>query len=165
MEHKILVPLDGSALSERAIEPAEKIARAIGCEMVLFRVIDTPLETTLEAEPEEERRAASASIEKATTYLKGIASRIEGKGIKTRIEVMADKEDVEFIIMSTHGRTGLSRALMGSVAEDSQDPDQGRESDPERTRLKPFPSARPSHGAGLFLFPPPARNLPHKRII
>ena len=91
-------------------------------------MIDTPLEVTPEAEPEEERRAASARIEKATTYLKGIASRIEGKGIKTRIEVgvgyphsailaLADKEDVEFIIMSTHGRTGLSRVLMGSVAE------------------------------------------------
>ena len=128
MEPKILVPLDGSALSERAIEPAEKIAKGIGYEVVLFRVIDTRLETTLEAEPEEERRAASGIIEKATTYLEGIASRIEGKGIKTRIEVgagyphsailaLADKEDVEFIIMSTHGRTGLSRALMGSVAE------------------------------------------------
>ena len=57
MEQKILVPLDGSALSERALEPAEKIARAIGYEMVLFRVIDTPLETSPEAEPEEERRA------------------------------------------------------------------------------------------------------------
>lgn len=128
MEQKILVPLDGSALSELAIEPAEKIAKAIGYEMVLFRVVDTPLNCSLEAEPEEERLAASASIDKATTYLKAIASRIEGKGIKTRIEVgvgyphsailaLADKENVEFIIMSTHGRTGLSRALMGSVAE------------------------------------------------
>ena len=128
MEPKILVPLDGSALSERAIEPAEKIAKAIGYEMVLFRVVDTPLGRSLEAEPEEERRAASANIEKATTYLKGIASRIEGKGIKTRFEVgvgyphsailaLADKEDVEFIIMSTHGYTGLFRALMGSIAE------------------------------------------------
>ncbi len=128
MEQKILVPLDGSALSERAIEPAEKIAKAIGYEMVLFRVIDTPLEHTPEAEPEEERRAASASIDEAITYLKEITSRIEGKGIKTRIEIgvgyphsaileLADKEDVEFIIMSTHGRTGLARVLMGSVAE------------------------------------------------
>lgn len=128
MEPRILVPLDGSALSEKAIGPAEKIAREIGCEMVLFRVIDSPLEKSPEAEPEEERRAASARIEKVTSYLKGIASRFEGKGIKTRIEVgvgyphtaiiaMADKEDVDFIIMSTHGRTGLARALMGSVAE------------------------------------------------
>jgi nucleotide-binding universal stress UspA family protein len=128
MEPRILVPLDGSALSEKAIGPAEKIAKGIGYEMVLFRVIDSPLERTPEAEPEEERRKASASIEKATTYLKGVASRIEGKGIKTRIEVgvgyphtailaLADKEDVEFIIMSTHGRTGLARVLMGSVAE------------------------------------------------
>jgi nucleotide-binding universal stress UspA family protein len=128
MERKILVPLDGSALSERAIGTAEKIAKEIGYEMVLFRVIDTPLERSPEAEPEEERRAASASIEEATTYLKKIASGIEGKGINTRIEVgvgyphsaileQADKEDVEFIIMSTHGRTGLARVLMGSIAE------------------------------------------------
>ena len=128
MERKILVPLDGSALSERAIEPAEKLAKAIGYEMIFFRVIDTPLERSPEAEPEEERRVASASIDKAITYLQGIASRIEGQGIRTRIEVgdgyphsailaLADKEDVEFIIMSTHGRTGLSRVLMGSVAE------------------------------------------------
>lgn len=128
MEQKILVPLDGSALSERAIEPAEKIAKAIGCEMILFRVVDTPLEKSPEAEPEEVRQAASARIDKATTYLKAIASRVEGKGIKARIEVgagyphsailaLADKENVEFIIMSTHGRTGVSRALMGSVAE------------------------------------------------
>ncbi len=128
MEPKILVPLDGSALSERAIEPGEKIAKAFGYEMIHFRVIYTPLKTSVDAEPEEERRAASASIEDATTYLKGIASRIERKGNKTRIEVgagyahsailaQADKEDVEFIIMSTHGRTGLPRALMGSVAE------------------------------------------------
>jgi nucleotide-binding universal stress UspA family protein len=128
MEPRILVPLDGSALSEQAIGPAEKIAKAIGYEMVLFRVIDSPLKTSPEAEPEEERRKASASIKKATTYLKGIASRIERKGIKTRIEVgagyphtailaLADKEGVEFIVMSTHGRTGLARVLMGSVAE------------------------------------------------
>jgi nucleotide-binding universal stress UspA family protein len=128
MEQKILVPLDGSASSERAIKPAEKIAKAFDCEMVLFRVIDTPLETSPEAEPEEERRVASSRIEEATAYLKGIASRIEGEGIKTRVEVgagyphtailaLADKEDVDFIVMTTHGHTGLARVLVGSVAE------------------------------------------------
>lgn len=128
MEPKILVPLDGSALSERAVETAEKIAKAIGYEIVLFRVVDTPMETTPEAEPEEVRRIASATVDKAATYLKPIVSRIEEKGIRARAEVgvgyphsailaLADQEDVEFIIMSTHGRTGLSRALMGSVAE------------------------------------------------
>ena len=89
MEQKILVPLDGSASSERAINQAEKITKAFGYEIVLFRVIDTPLETSLEAEQEEERRVASARIEEATAYLKGIGSRIEDKGIKTRIEVGA----------------------------------------------------------------------------
>jgi nucleotide-binding universal stress UspA family protein len=117
MEKKILVPLDGSTTSERAINQAEKIAKAFGYEIVLFRVIDTPLETSPEAEQEE-----------AITYLKGVESRIEGEGIKTRIEVgagyphsailaMADKEDVELIVMTTHGHTGLAAVLVGSVAE------------------------------------------------
>jgi nucleotide-binding universal stress UspA family protein len=128
MEKKILVPLDGSTTSERAINQAEKIAKAFGYEIVLFRVIDTPLETSPEAEQEEERRVASAKIEEAITYLKGVESRIEGEGIKTRIEVgagyphsailaMADKEDVELIVMTTHGHTGLAAVLVGSVAE------------------------------------------------
>jgi nucleotide-binding universal stress UspA family protein len=130
MEPRVLVPLDGSAFSEGVLETAEKTAKAFGYEMVIFRVIDTPLEYTqsLDSEPDDVKRAADASIEKATAYLKGIASRIEKKGIKTRIEVgagyphsailkMADKEDVELIIMSTHGRTGLARVLVGSVAE------------------------------------------------
>jgi len=128
MEKKILVPLDGSASSERAINQAEKIAKAFGYEIVLFRVIDTPLETSPEAEGEEERRVASARIEEAIAYLKGVESRIEGEGIKTRIEVgagyphsailaLADKEDVELIIMTTHGHTGLAAVLVGSVAE------------------------------------------------
>ncbi len=128
MEPKILLPLDGSEHSERAIATAERIAKAFGHELLLFRVIDTPLDVTPTAEPVEERRAAADSIEKTTAYLKGIASSIEERGIKTRIVIgagyphsaileQADKENVEFIVMSTHGRTGLARVLLGSITE------------------------------------------------
>jgi nucleotide-binding universal stress UspA family protein len=128
MKSKILVPLDGSGLAERAVEQAEKIAKALDHEVILFQVIQNPLASAPEAGPAAEERATLDTIEKANAYLKPIASGLEGKGIKARVEVgeglphdgilgLAHKEDVDFIIMSTHGRTGLTRALMGSVAE------------------------------------------------
>ncbi|HZD54784.1 MAG TPA: universal stress protein [Candidatus Aquicultoraceae bacterium] len=128
MEPKILVPLDGSEFAEYALVPAEKIAKAIRYELILFRVIDAPLEHSFAAEPVETQRLAAAHIDEATTYLKGIASRLEGRGIRAKVEVgtgyphsaildRAEREDVEFICMSAHGRTGLSRVLMGSIAE------------------------------------------------
>jgi len=128
MKPKILVPLDGSKLAERAVEQAEKIAKALGHEVILFQVIRNPLASTPEVGPETEERATLDTIDTANAYLKSIASGLESKGIKTRVEVgegppyagilgLAHREDVDFIIMSTHGRTGLTRALMGSVAE------------------------------------------------
>ena len=128
MKPKILVPLDGSALAERAVEQAEKIAKALGYEVILFQVIQNPLASAPEAGPAAEERATLDTIDSANTYLKTIATRLEKKGIKARIEIgegppyagilgLAHKEDVDFIIMSTHGRTGITRALMGSVAE------------------------------------------------
>jgi len=128
MKPKILVPLDGSKLAERAVEQAEKIAKALGHEVILFQVIRNPLASAPEAGPETEERATLDTIDNANAYLKSIASGLEKEGIKTRVEIgegppyagilgMAHREDVDFIIMSTHGRTGLTRALMGSVAE------------------------------------------------
>jgi len=128
MKPKILVPLDGSALAERAVEQAEKIAKALGYEVILFQVIQNPLASAPEAGPATEEQAAEDTISVANAYLKKIAARLEGKGIQARIEIgegppyagilgMAHREDVDFIIMSTHGRTGITRALMGSVAE------------------------------------------------
>jgi nucleotide-binding universal stress UspA family protein len=128
MQPKILVPLDGSALAERAVEQAEKIAKALGYEVILYRVVQNPLATAPESGPAAEESAAMESIADANAYLGKLVSRLEGKGVKARIEIgegpafsgilgVAHREDVEFIIMSTHGRTGLTRALMGSVAE------------------------------------------------
>ena len=128
MQPKILVPLDGSKLAERAVEQAEKIAKALGHEVILFQVIRNPLDSAPEAGPEAEEKATLDTIGKANAYLQSIASGLEKNGIKARVEVgegppyagilgLAHREDVDFIIMSTHGRTGLTRALMGSVAE------------------------------------------------
>lgn len=128
MQMKILVPLDGSKLSERALTQAETFAKALGAEILLTRVVESPLATAPEAGPAVEETVAEETIGQARSYLDGIVSDLKGKGIQGRAVVqegtpysaileLAHNEDVDFIVMSTHGRTGLSKAIMGSVAE------------------------------------------------
>jgi len=128
MTKKILVPLDGSKLSERALNQAETFAKAIQAEVILIRVTENPLAAAPEAGPAFEKKVAGETMDQATGYLKGVVSSLKGKGIKGRAVVeegpphsailkLAHKEDVDFIVMSTHGRTGLSKVVLGSVAE------------------------------------------------
>jgi len=128
MFKKILVPLDGSALAERAIDQVEKMAEGSGAEVILLRVVPAPLGKTPEAGQMEESKAFADSVNKATAYLERIASRLGAISLKARILVptgephagilaAAHKEDVDFIAMSTHGGTALARTLLGSTAE------------------------------------------------
>jgi len=128
MYKKILVPLDGSALAERAINHAAEIARGSGAELILLEVVQVPLSKTPEVGAKEEIKSIQEISAQSKTYLNMLASRVGKEGIKVRIVVMegaadgailgfAHDEDVDIIVMSTHGRTGLSKALMGSVAE------------------------------------------------
>ena len=128
MAKKILVPLDGSKLSERALEQAEIYSRALQAEVILIRVTDNPLASTPEAGPAMEKKAAGETEAQAGGYLDGFVSSLKGKGIKAKSMVqdgpphsailgVAHKEDVDLIVMSTHGRTGLSKVVLGSVAE------------------------------------------------
>jgi len=128
MYTKILVPLDGSALAERAIVHAEEIARGTGAEIILLNVIQAPLSKFPEASVAEELKATVEEAAKARAYLTAIASRLSAAGLKARCEVLegtadaailgyAHDRDVDILVMSTHGRTGLSKAVMGSVAE------------------------------------------------
>lgn len=128
MFKKILVPLDGSALAERAIDQVEKMAEGSGAEVLLLRVVPAPLGKVPEAGQMEESKAFADSVNKATAYLEGIATRLGAIFLKSRILVptgepyveiltAAHKEDVDCIVMSTHGGTALARALLGSTAE------------------------------------------------
>ena len=56
MYNKILVPLDGSALAERALPHAEEIAKGTGAELILMQVIGIPLADVPEAGPAEEEK-------------------------------------------------------------------------------------------------------------
>jgi nucleotide-binding universal stress UspA family protein len=128
MYAKILVPLDGSALAERAVHHAVEIASGKETEVILLRVIHDPLAEVPEAGQESELKATTETVADSQAYLDTVASRVRKEGIKVRPVVLegtpdgailgfAHDEDVDIIVMSTHGRTGFSKAIMGSVAE------------------------------------------------
>jgi nucleotide-binding universal stress UspA family protein len=128
MYKKILVPLDGSSLAERAINHAAEIARGTGAEVIFLQVVQVPLGKVPEAGASEEVTSIQEVAAQAKAYLNMVASRIGKEGVRVRTVVLegaadgailgfAHSEDVDILVMSTHGRTGLSKALMGSVAE------------------------------------------------
>jgi nucleotide-binding universal stress UspA family protein len=130
MYQRILVPLDGSTLSEAVLPHAEKLARALDVEIVLLHVDASPAptfdphESLLAPQPEEVK--IMRADEKH--YLKVMCSKLEGKGLRVTyllrdgmvaetILEAAEIEQADLIAMSTHGRTGMLRLLLGSVAE------------------------------------------------
>ena len=128
MFKKILLPLDGSALAERAIDPVEEMAERTGAEVLLLRVVPPPLGKAPESGQSEESKAFVESVSRAKSYLEKVAARLAGRSVKARIllpsgeahaEILraAHNEDVDFIAMTTHGGTALERALLGSTAE------------------------------------------------
>jgi nucleotide-binding universal stress UspA family protein len=104
----ILVPLDGSSSAERALGPAIDLVHRTG---VPLRVLS---------------RALPADKEELTEYLAGVADRFAGEtDIETLVvdrdsipDAIAEGIDLDTLVcMSSHGRGGLARAMIGSVAE------------------------------------------------
>jgi len=128
MYRKILVPLDGSALAERAIRHAQEIARGSRAELLLVQAVNFPMPVVPEAILVPDAEWLDEAKKEAARYLDGIAVPLRAAGMRVRtilderppadaILHVATREEVDLIVMSTHGRGGLSRMLMGSVAE------------------------------------------------
>jgi len=127
--HKILAPLDGSDIGEVALPYVEAIAAESRATVNLLQVVSPPV--TVEADllgGPDWRKFVKAMTDAGENYLKTIAERLEAKGIKVTYDVFtgdpADKiieyaaaKGVSLIAMSTHGRTGLARWVLGSVAD------------------------------------------------
>lgn len=130
MYHKILVPLDGSELAEKALAHAAAIARCGQGKLILLRVIPPPDPfsaaemTDQQASVEKERLARG----QAESYLETVRGRPELKELVQSTLVpsgnpaeeildFALSEKADLLVISSHGRTGLGRFLLGSVAE------------------------------------------------
>lgn len=131
MFNKILVPLDGSPFSEAVLPHISALAKCTGAQVILLRVIPTvfynlvfassPL--PLQANPEYDSRTL------AETYLERIAFEHFPGNPNVQLEVTAGSpadviieyatgQKVDAIAMTTHGRSSMSRLMLGSVAEE-----------------------------------------------
>ncbi len=134
MFKRILVPLDGSRLSERAIGPAFRIAEQDGSELILmqapvYNVALAPAAATYGAVDIDFLNETTARAERsAREYLGRIAEARTNAAVATRLLVVegdpagaildsARAESADLIVMSTHGLSGLARWMLGSVTE------------------------------------------------
>jgi nucleotide-binding universal stress UspA family protein len=125
MYSEILVPTDGSKAAERAIEHALDIAKTYGARIHALYVVDTSIYTSLDAGADVVIDALEREGEVATRHVREAA---EEAGVEIDAEVVTgtayrsirdyiEDHDIDLVIMGTHGRTGLSHYLLGSVTE------------------------------------------------
>jgi nucleotide-binding universal stress UspA family protein len=129
----ILIPLDGSALSEQVLEPAGALGGLMQSEFTLLRVCGPLVDMGLtrfsyarvgSIEPPTEQLRTEAY-----QYLQRLAERLRGQGFKVQTHVVlgeypasaileaAQRLAINLIALETHGRRGLPRLLLGSVAD------------------------------------------------
>lgn len=131
MFKKILVPLDGSELAERALEPALALAQQVHGEVIVLSV--PVLQHMFVTEPAGygfllPEQSVDQSRHELLEYLQGVQKRCahpdvtvhnlveEGEEATVIVEAAA-AHDIDLIVMSTHGRTGFTRWMLGSVTE------------------------------------------------
>lgn len=119
---KVLVPVDFSEPSDAALMYGRQLAKAFGAQLHVLHVMDNPfLRATFKSTAAVElgmanRVAERLSPEDRTTLRAVGAVRISDDPYDEIIRY-ADDEDIDLIVMGTHGRGGVTRVLMGSVAE------------------------------------------------
>jgi nucleotide-binding universal stress UspA family protein len=159
MLERILVPLDGSKLAESVLIQVRQLLMQKDAEVLLLRVVTLPPSEADAGEP------LDLLWSRALDYLRTVEEQLSSQGARVRSKVVegfpanailktARSEDVSLIAMSTHGRTGLSRWVYGSVTE-------------KVLRASPVPVlAVPSFvGLGGSAFPVGERQLRIKRIV
>jgi nucleotide-binding universal stress UspA family protein len=121
---KLLYPTDFSTTGQTALEMATSLARDRGATLVIMHVEEPPLaygggELYYGIE-EPNRDDLKRMLSEVVPTDRGVACehRLMIGSPATAIIEMAQRENVELIVMATHGRTGLTRLLMGSVAEE-----------------------------------------------
>ena len=127
--NNIIVPLDGSELSAKALPAASMMASALGAPITLLRSFDSVPGWQVDATQGRFKGSmAVAEHDRVAAWLRAEKERLEHSGVMSPISVkaqdgpasesiinLARQEPGALIAMSTHGRGGISRMLMGSV--------------------------------------------------
>ena len=132
MFRHLLVTLDGSPRGESVIPYVSDIARAMGSELTLLRVVESASADWSErgaiGKASADATIRSLFAEQAESYLERVSVQLAAAGAKVRgvvrqgqparqIVAVARELEVDAIAMSTHSRRGINRLMFGSVAE------------------------------------------------
>ena len=140
MFSNILVPVDGSEIGERSLPVAQGMAKSSGGTIHLVQVISREPELQavhgggagsvqmLEIEQDAARRLIEARTTRGKNYLESLANRLQNEGVKVttvmregaadeNIADYAREQGIDLIVMSTHGRGGFKRLILGSVTD------------------------------------------------
>lgn len=121
---QILVPLDGSTFAEQSLHVVETMATAFKSEVTLVSVVSGDA-----AAATDERRRTKLESTEVADYLLAEAQRLERTGIETNftmrrgvvtveVDTLANDLEADLIVLATHGRSGVERMLLGSMAHD-----------------------------------------------
>jgi nucleotide-binding universal stress UspA family protein len=133
MYRSILVPLDGSPNAEVILPHVLALGQAARVEYTLLRVVESvmiarPMPPNAAVRELDDQLIDQLRVD-AQIYLEQVAERLAAQGLTTRIEVIvapqaasaileqAQQDRSDLIAMATHGRRGLARVLLGSVAD------------------------------------------------
>ena len=140
MFKRLLVPLDGSPFASQALPYAAEIAQRFGAEVVLVQVVKPATfiiaagapggvspaasEIAVQAARETDKR----NVARARRYLSDKVRTMTSQRIESSYHVLvgdtarsviefSEKENIDMVVMTTHGKSGLKRAVMGSIAD------------------------------------------------
>ncbi|MGB0388641.1 MAG: universal stress protein [Ardenticatenaceae bacterium] len=131
MKAPVIIPLDGSALAEQAIPLGYSIAQRINAEVLLLQVVPKEIKPTASNSDKVIRldEQTPSPQAQADSYLQGMVEQLTVEGGAAvsyaiafgspgeAIAEVADEREASYIVMSTHGYTGVMRWLLGSVAD------------------------------------------------
>lgn len=124
----ILIAIDFSDPSNRALDKAKELAKAFGAKLHLLHAFDipvpyvTPYEIAIPAEfiegaRKEARTRLTAIVDKVTSEGIDATGHLSESPAHSAIERAAEEVEADLIVMGTRGNTGLKHVLLGSVAE------------------------------------------------
>ena len=130
MFQRILVPLDGSTRAEQALPVAARLAHASNGTIVLLQAVNLPNQfaSYIDLEPLTTQAVIDTQLEEAKNYLDRLTHSNDLSNVHTETAVMigqpaihilsvVDTRTIDLVVMCSHGYTGMTRWVLGSVAE------------------------------------------------